>query len=87
MVNEPGGGSRLGGEAKRPTGTPAGVGDATVPSPRVAADRVNTANAQQSWALTVVDEPGGQRRGGARGGGVATLVVQGAAGPAALEAC
>ena len=140
MVIKPGGWSWLGGKAKRPTGTPAGVGDATVPSPPVAADRVNTANARQSRVLTVVDEPGGaeaapasaarpkdrpvppgrhrtgrhrrrpaiagqsprprpagrhrcrpagaatQRRGGVRGGGVATLVVQGAAGPAALEA-
>ena len=59
MVNEPGGGSWLGGEAKRPTGTPAGVGDVTVPSPPVAANRVNTANARQSRVLTVVDEPGG----------------------------
>ncbi len=52
-------GPGLGGAAKGPTGTPAGGGAATDPSPPVAAIRVDTANAQQSRVLTVVDEPRG----------------------------
>jgi len=51
VVDKPGGaeagGPGLGGAAKRPTGTRAGCGAATVPSPPVAADRVDTADARQ----------------------------------------
>ena len=45
--------------AKGPISTPAGVDDATIPSPPVAANRVDTADAWQSRDQTVVDKPGG----------------------------
>ncbi len=50
VVDEPGGveeGPGLCGAAKRPTGTPAGGGAAIDPSPPVAANQVDTANARQ----------------------------------------